>query len=150
MKERSFKYRLESLVKLRAAERDALKTDMARAAERVEKKARECADIAREVELAESELRTLNRSGAELSLDGQLRLQLYLKQRREKRAAKQRELDEVSRAMELVLAQLQLKVQDTKALESHRDRKRRQFDEGQARASLHAADEQWMRRRRDR
>ena len=146
---RKFTYRLEALVKLRSAERDALKTDLERANDAVESKARECDDLKRAIELAESALRALYRAGSELPLDGQQRLQLYLKQQRELRGAKQRELEEASRAMMRVLSELELKVQDTKALESHRERKQRQFDEQELRLNLNAADEQWMRRKRD-
>jgi hypothetical protein len=148
-RERKFRYRLESVIKLRAAERDALKGDLERANAAVESKARECDALREAIELAESELRALYRSGAELPLDGQLRLQAYLKQQRELRRARQRELEEASRAMMRVLSELELKVQDTKALESHRARKRRQFDEQQMRVIMNAADEQEMRRKRD-
>jgi hypothetical protein len=147
--ERKFRYRLEALIRLRAAERDALKTALERAAEEVERRSRACEAVARAIELAESELRALYRDGADLPLDGQLRLQLYLKQQRAIRTAKQREVDEASRAMHLALSELELKLQDTKALESHRERKRQQFDEIQARAAMHTADEQWLRLKRD-
>ena len=147
--ERKFKYRLESLVKLRSAERDALKNDVERASGEVQKRTRERDDIERTIELAEDELRALYRGGADLSLDAQSRLQLYLRQQRGLRSAKQRELEEATRVMQAVLCALELKVQDTKALEKHRDRQRRQFDDVQTRVTLHAADEQWLRRKQE-
>ena len=147
--ERKFRYRLESVIKLRAAERDALKGDLERANDAVERKARECDALKATIEGAERELRALYASGAELRLDGQLRLQAYLKQQRELRRARQTELEEASRAMMRVLSELELKVQDTKALENHRARKRRQFDEQEMRIVMNAADEQEMRRKRD-
>jgi len=147
--ERKFRYRLESVIKLRAAERDVLKGDLERANDAVERKARECDALKATIEGAERELRALYASGAELRLDGQLRLQAYLKQQRELRRARQTELEEASRAMMRVLSELELKVQDTKALENHRARKRRQFDEQEMRIIMNAADEQEMRRKRD-
>jgi hypothetical protein len=147
--ERRFTYRLESLIRLRTAERDALRTDVERATGAYQSKARECQNLSRAIELAEGELRALYRSGSELPLDGHARLQVYLKQQRELRRAKQVELEDASRAMDRAIAALELKLQDTKALESHRARKRRQFDEQETRLELNAADEQWLRRKRD-
>jgi len=147
-REIKFKYRLDALIKLRAAERDVLKIDVERAFGEVERKTRERDSIARSIRLAEEELRSLCRSGAELQLENQLRLQLYLRQQWEMRSAKQSELDEAARVASLVVAQLDLKLKDTKALESHRERKRRQFDGEQLRVAMNVADEQWSRCKR--
>lgn len=147
---RKFRYRLEPLVKLRSAERDALKAELERAADEVDRKAAECDLLARAIDRAEGELRALCRGGAELPLDAHQRLQLYLRRQRELRGAKQRELDAAALVVERKLSELQLKLQDTKALESHRERKRRQFDDTQLRALMSAADERWLARKRDR
>jgi hypothetical protein len=136
-------------MRLRAAERDALQGDAARATREVEDRTRECESISRSVELAEGLLRSLRRSGAQMSVDEEMRLQEYLRHRREQHAAKQRELEDALRARLEVLAQLQAKQQDARALETHRDRQRRRFDDAQARAALASADDQWLRRRKD-
>jgi flagellar biosynthesis chaperone FliJ len=62
---------------------------------------------------------------------------------------KRRELDEASQALHRVLEQLLAKQREAKALEKHRDRQRRDFDQAQARLALRAADEDWMRRKRE-
>lgn len=147
-RERPFHYRLEPLARLRAAERDALKAELERAAGEVDRKARERDRVARGIERAEEDLRALRHGGAHLSVDAQLRVQRYLQQQRELKAARQRELDEAARVVEVKLGELQLKLQDTKALENHRERQRRQFDEVQLRGALNTADERWLGRKR--
>jgi len=146
--ERRFKYRLDPLISLRSAERDALQGEMRRAAEELDRRTREFEDLARDIGSLESALRELLRSGASIAVDEQLRLQGYLEQRRREREAKQRALDEASRAMHRVLEQLTAKQRDAKALEKHRDRKREQFDQAQSRLAIKAADDQWLRRKR--
>jgi flagellar biosynthesis chaperone FliJ len=145
--ERRFRYRLDSLIRLRSAERDALSGEAARAAREVQDRARECEELAQAVELAERMLRTLRRDGASISVDEELRLQSYLGLHRRQREAKQRELDQASRSMEKALAELQAKQRDARALESHRERQRRRFDEQAARVALNGADEQWLRKK---
>jgi flagellar export protein FliJ len=148
-RERRFQYRLEPLIRLRSAERDVLKGEMRQAAEEVEKRTREVEQVSREVQAAESELRAALRSGAAIAVDEQQRLQGYLKQRREQREAKQRSLDAASQAMFQVIERLNAKQQDTRALEKHRERQRRQFDQAEARVALNSADDQWLRKRRE-
>jgi hypothetical protein len=146
---RRFRYRLDTLIRLRLAERDALSGEVACAMREVEKRARECEAVSHAIELAERMLRSLRRDGAPLSLDEELRLQSYLGLRRRQHEAKQRELDDASRAMEKLLSDLEAKRRDAKALENDRDRQRRRFDEHAARIALNAADEQWLRRKGD-
>jgi flagellar biosynthesis chaperone FliJ len=145
--ERRFSYRLDSLIKLRSAERDALSGEVARATREFETRTRERAEISRTIDLAESLLRALRRDGARMSVDEELRMQSYLGLRRRERETKQRELDAASRAMEKALAELQAKQRDAMALEAHRDRQRRRFDEQQSRVALNTADDQWLRKR---
>lgn len=147
--ERRFSYRLETLIRLRAAERDALRSEVARATRTLEDRTRECDAISRSVEMAESMLRGLRRSGAQMSVDEEMRLQEYLHHRRQQHEAKQRELADAARARLQVLSELQSKQQDAKALEAHRSRQRRRFDDAQARAALNTADDQWLRRKKD-
>jgi flagellar export protein FliJ len=148
-REARFKYRLEPLISLRSAERDALQEEMRRAAGEVERRTHECEDLSREIASAEGALRNALRSGASIAIDEQMRLQSYLDGRRRAREAKQRELEAASLEMHRVLDRLTAKQRDAKALEKHRDRKRRQFDLEQSRLALKAADDQWLRRKRD-
>jgi flagellar biosynthesis chaperone FliJ len=119
--ERRFSYRLDSLIRLRSAERDALGGELAR--------------VTREFD------------GARMSVDEELRMQSYLAQRRRERETKQRERDEAMRVVDKALAELQAKRRDAMALEAHRDRQRRRFDGEQARVALNSADDQWLRRK---
>ena len=143
------KYRLDPLISLRSAERDALQDEMRRAAGEVEKRTRECEDLLRDISSVEGALRKALRSGASIAVDEQLRLQGYLDGRRRAREAKQRELDQATVEMHRVLEQLTAKQRDAKALEKHRDRKRQQFDLEQSRLALKVADDQWLRRKRE-
>ena len=146
-REPRFRYRLEPLAKLRAAERDALVVEAARAAREVERRSSEHERIGRRVERAEWALRTLNRGGAEIRVDEQLRLRGYLRLQRDERERAGHELAGALREQNRVLAALQDKQRDAKALETHRERKLRRFDEERARASAKAADERWLQRR---
>ena len=145
--ERRFRYRLDSLIRLRAAERDALSGELASARRELENRTRECDEISHAIDLAEGLLRALRRDGARMSVDEELRVQSYLGLRRREREAKQRGRDEALRAVETALAELQAKQRDAMALEAHRDRQRRRFDEQQARVALNSADDQWLRRK---
>ena len=148
-RERRFTYRLDPLIKLRAAERDALKGEVRRAAEEVHRRTEAVEQVARDVVAAEGALRAALRSGAAIAIDEQQRLQAYLKQRRVQREARQRELDDATVAMNRVLEQLNSKQRDTRTLEKHRDRQRKQFDQTESRVALNAADDQYLRRRRE-
>jgi hypothetical protein len=143
-----FKYRLETLIRLRSAERDALKTEVERALSEVQMKTSERESITRSIRLAEEELRSRCCSGVELDLENQRRVQLYLRQQWEKQRTKQLEVQEAARAASSLVSQLDLKLKDAKALENHRERKRRQFDGERLRVAMNAADEQWAHRRR--
>jgi chaperonin cofactor prefoldin len=147
-RERRVRYRLEPLARLRTAEGDALKAELEHAADEVGRKERERDYVARGIERAEEDLRALRRGGALLSVDAQLRVQSELRQQLERRPARQRELDEAARSFEVKLGELRLKLQDSRALENHRGRQRRAFDEAQLRAALNAADERWLGRKR--
>src|SRR5262245_12300714 len=148
-RERRFRYRLDPLIRLRSAERDALKGDVRRAAEEVDRRTSEVERVSREVSEAEGELRAALRSGAAIAVDEQMRLQAYLKQRRAQRVAKQRELDQATLAMSRVLEELISKQRDAKTLEKHRDRQQRQFEQTESRVALNAADDQWLRKRKE-
>ncbi len=143
-----FRYRLDALIKLRASERDVLKEEVQRALAEVERKTRERDDAGAAIGRAEEELRVLCRDGAQLSMDAQLRLQLYLRQQREMCRTKQLEVNEASSVAVATIGRLQIKLRDAKSLESHRKRKRRQFDENEQRMAMNVADEQWLRGRR--
>ena len=145
--ERRFSYRLDSLIRLRSAERDALSGELARVGRELESRTRECEEISRAIDLAEGLLRALRRDGARMSVDEELRMQSYLAQRRRERETKQRERDVAMRAVDKALAELQAKSRDAMALEAHRDRQRRRFDGEQARVALNTADDQWLRRK---
>jgi flagellar biosynthesis chaperone FliJ len=122
---------------------------MRHAAAEVEKRTRECEELLRDIGAAEGRLRGLLADGTSIAVDEQLRLQAYLDSRRRQREAKSRELDEASRAMHRVLEQLLAKQREAKALEKHRERQRREFDQAQARLAHKAADDQWLRRKRE-
>lgn len=141
---RSFGYRLEALAKLRNAERDALKASATQAAREVEKHSRECDDIVHAIEQAEGTLRVLCASGERIAVDEQMRLQAYLRAERQRHQAKRRELSEAAALMSRLSTELQARSRDAKALELHRERKRRQFDDARTRASLDAADALWL------
>jgi flagellar export protein FliJ len=149
MTDKPFRYRLQPLIGLRSAERDALQGEMRRAAAEVENRTRECEELGRDIVAAERRLRGLLADGASIAVDEQLRLQGYLDSCRRRRDLKRRELDEASQALHRVLEQLLAKQREAKALEKHRDRQRRDFDQAQARLALRAADEDWMRRKRE-
>ena len=148
-RERRFIYRLDPLIKLRAAERDVLKGEARRAAEEVHQRTEAVEQVARDVVAAEGALRAALRSGAAIAIDEQQRLQAYLKQRRVQREARQRELDDATIAMNRVLEQLNSKQRDTRTLEKHRERQRKQFDQAESRVALNAADDQYLRKRRE-
>jgi hypothetical protein len=141
---RKFAYRLEALIRLRGAERDALKASRTQAAREVEKRSRECDDIGHAIQQAEWALRALLRSGESIAVDEQLRLQAYLQEERRRHKAKRKDLDEAVLTMSRVSAELAARQRDAKALELHKERKRRQFDESELRASLNAADDVWL------
>lgn len=145
--ERRFSYRLDSLIRLRSAERDALGSELARATRELESRTRQCDEIARAIDLAESLLRGSRRGGARMAVDEELRTQAYLAQRRRERDASERERDAAARVVDKALAELQAKSRDTMALEAHRDRQRRRFDGEQARVALNSADDRWLGRK---
>ena len=149
MSDKPFRYRLQPLIGLRSAERDALQGDMRRAAAEVEKRGGELEQLSREIVAAEGRLRGLLADGASIAVDEQLRLQGYLDSCRKRREAKRRELDEASQALHRVLEQLLAKQREAKTLEKHRERQRRDFDQAQARLAHRAADELWLRRKRE-
>jgi hypothetical protein len=146
-REPKFAYRLEALIRLRSAERDALKAPMQEAAREVERRSRECEEILRAIERGEAELRALLASGASIAVDEQLRVQAYLGAERARHAAKRRELAEAIERSTRLMSELAARSRDTRALELHRQRKRREFDEEAGRALLNAADAQWLARR---
>jgi hypothetical protein len=148
-REQKFEYRLEALIRLRSAERDAAKASAAQAAREVELRSRECDAIGHSIEHAEGELRALCASGASIAIDEQMRLQAYLRQERARHKAKRRELGEAVQNMARLSNEAQTRSRDTRALELHRDRKRRAFDVDRQRAALNAADELWLARRKD-
>jgi hypothetical protein len=136
-----FEYRLEALIRLRSAERDALKTSANEAAREVEKRSRECDDLVHVISRAEGELRELCASGERIAVDEQMRLQAYLGEERRRHKAKRRELGEAVERMNKISAELQARSRDARALELHRERKRHAHDAEQQRASFDAADE---------
>jgi flagellar export protein FliJ len=147
--ERKFAYRLEALIRLRSAERDAAGAQAAEAAREVEQRSRECDALVHGIERAEGELRALCASGASIAVDAQLRLQAYLHAERQRLRDKRRELDEANQRMARRRAELQERSRDARALELHRERKRVAFDLERQRAAHHAADESWLARRKD-
>jgi flagellar biosynthesis chaperone FliJ len=146
-REARFAYRLETLIRLRSAERDAASAAAAQAAREVERRSRECDAIVHAIEGAEAELRALCASGESIAVDAQLRLQLYLRAERQRHRDKRHELGEATKVMDRLSTELQERSRDARALELHRERKRRAFDVDQQRASLNAADEQWLARK---
>ncbi len=148
-RETRFAYRLDTLIRLRSAERDAASAAAAQAAREVEQRSRECDAIVHAIERAEGELRALCASGESIAIDAQLRLQFYLRAERQRQRDKRRELDEATKVMDRLSTELQARSRDARALELHRERKRRAFDVERQRASLNAADEQWLAARKD-
>jgi flagellar biosynthesis chaperone FliJ len=147
---RAFAYRLEALIRLRGAERDAAKASRAQAALEVEKRSRECDDIRQAIQQAEWGLRALLRSGESIAVDEQMRLQAYLQEERGRHKAKRHELDEAMQSMSRLSAELAARQRAAKALELHKERKRRQFDESELRSSLNATDDLWLAQRKRR
>jgi hypothetical protein len=149
MSGRGFTYRLESLIKLRSAERDSMRSDLQRAIACAEQRAKERDALTAAIARAELEVRALRASGGSIFPDSELRLHDYLAQQRKLREAKQREVDEAEREVHKAMSALEVKLQDVKALEKHRSRQHRRFEEDAVRAGFNAADDQWMRRKRE-
>jgi hypothetical protein len=143
--DRKFSYRLESLLRLRISERDALGSEVQLASKRLDQKTAERRLLEREIQRLENELRSLCRSGTELSLGPHARLQSYLRGQREKRNAKQAEVDDATRALTVAIAEVQAKTRDTKTLEKHKSRARDGFIRDETRAAWADADDLWLR-----
>ena len=141
-----FEYRLEALIRLRSAERDALKVSANEAAHAVEQRSRECDDLVHAISRAEDALRELCASGERIAVDEQLRLQAYLGEERRRHKDKRRELGEAVERMSKISAELQARSRDARALELHRERQRHAHDAERQRAAFDAADELWLSR----
>jgi flagellar biosynthesis chaperone FliJ len=145
--DRKFIYRLEALIRLRGAERDAAGAEATQAKREVERRARECDEIGQAIALLEALLREQRAGGRAISVDEQVRTQDYLRLRRAVLEGKQRELADASRTMLRLLGEFQKKRQEARTLEKHRERQRSRFTQTHARAALTTADDQWLRRK---
>jgi hypothetical protein len=143
-REPRFKYRLDPLMRLRASERDVLRTEALQAAQEVQQRSRELEEIGRTIERTELAQRSLVADGSEIAVDAQLRTQSYLRLQREAQARKRRELETAERKESDVLSKLLLKQRDAKALELHKDKQRRQFETVLGRSMIKSADDQWL------
>jgi flagellar export protein FliJ len=143
-REPRFKYRLDPLMRLRASERDVLRTEALQAAQEVKQRSRELDEIGRTISHAEDALRALVTGGAEIAVDAQLRMQGYLNQQREGQAHKRRELELAERKESGVRSKLLDKQRDAKALELHKDKQRRQFDAVRGQSLIKSADDEWL------
>ena len=144
---RRFAYRLERLLTLRGAEREALRAPVAAAAAEVERREREAAALTDGIRRVEEALRSL-RGGERIAVDEQLRLQAWLRRERQLEQAKRAEVDAALNALARVAGELQDKHRETKVLESHKDRSRRRHEDAAARAALKSADDAWLARRK--
>jgi flagellar export protein FliJ len=143
-REPRFEYRLEALAQLRSAEREALKAEALQAANVVEARTREYRSLSEGISRAEASLRDGYRSGASISVDAEMRMRRYISELCERRGIKRRELDEATRLFRRALGELASKRKDAKALERHRERKQRRFEEEQVRRTIKANDELWL------
>lgn len=142
-----FHYRLDPLVRLRTAQRDAAQAEVARATREVEARLRESEALGRQIEGAHDAMRAANRRGGVIRADEQLRLRDYLHWQRDLLAAKEREVERLREALARALAALHEMRRSAKALELHRGRVRTQFEQRRQRAAAHDADDRWLGRR---
>jgi flagellar biosynthesis chaperone FliJ len=146
-RERTFAYRLERLLTLRGAEREALRAPVAAAAQEVERREHELQAIAGGIRRVESGLRAV-RGGERIAVDEHLRLQVFLKRERRLEQTKRDELDQAQRTLTRAVDELQAKHRDARALQSHKERSRRRHDDAQARVALKEADDAWLARKK--
>jgi len=150
LRERKFKYRLDSLLGLLSAERDAAAFEARRARGEVEAKQRDLDLVSRTIESAQADLRCLYRNGADLSVARQIGLHEYLSVQRERSVGAQRQLADAEHSAERAAMAVEAKARDAAVLEKHRARVLRRIDADAARAALTAADEHWLGRKRPR
>jgi len=144
--ERRFTYRLESLMRLRAAERDAAAMRKMLAERALERCLNQCDEIMRSVVRVENELRKRRAGGQAIAVDEELRAQRYLEMRRKELDVRRSSLVQARRELAQRTDELDNKRRDAKALEKQRHRMKARFVEDEMRAALKAADEQWLRR----
>lgn len=146
-REPRFKYRLDPLARLRAAQRDAARAEAARATRELELHMQEGDAIAQRMQAAQDAVRESSRRGAAIRPDEQLRMREYLHRQRDQQAAKAHEVEHARLEQARALAALQGAHQTSKALNLHRERMRGQFEQHRKRAAANAADDRWLARR---
>ena len=144
---RRFVHRLDPLMKLRAAERDALTVSAAAALREADQRTHEWQAAARSVARAEAALRELRASGRRLAPDQELRLLGYIAAERSRQDAALGRRDQAVQAAAGVRSELEGKQRDVKALERHRSRERSRLDEHERSAAQKASDDAWLARR---
>jgi hypothetical protein len=147
-RETRFRYRLDPLARLRAAQAESARAAAARAAAEVEACASECAAAAQRVQSTSQGMREGARRGETIRLEELLRLRAYLQRVLEEQAARERELEEARRTQACLLETLQALRREEEALGRHRTRLEGEFVGRQQRAAANRADERWLTRRR--
>jgi hypothetical protein len=139
-----FQYQLDSLLKKRTAERDELLHERSGAQAEVNVRQSVWEEVRNEVDRLEQELRGVAGFGMTLDPEEQARLRVYLRDRREDAAAKQRTLDEAEQALAGIEAALRVAQESIRTLEKHRAGQRSEFEAQWRRREQGLMDELWL------
>jgi len=140
----TFRYGLQALLRKRCSELDLAREELAVANERFEAQERALETHAAQVAQLESYQRDLSRGGANIDVEGRMRLHHCLRSALAQREQQAVRLEQARQQRESVMAQVRAARQALKAIERHREQSMGQFNVEQVRKALLATDELYL------